>query len=64
MTENKSRMKDSVIKSQEFKAELFKQQISMFEIKEQSYQNMVSSLKLDLIKQKTKTKILTGIGGV
>ena len=63
MTEDKCRMKDSVIKSQDFKASLFRQQITMYEMKEESYQSMVSTLKLDLAKQRAKTKLLTGIGG-
>ena len=63
MTEDKSRMKDSVIKSHEFKAGLFRQQITMYEAKEESYKSMVNTLKLDLAKQKAKTKLLTGIGG-
>jgi len=63
MTEDKCRMKDSIIKSNEFKAGLFRQQITMYEAKEESYQKMVSTLKLDLAKQRAKTKLLTGIGG-
>jgi hypothetical protein len=63
MTEDKCRMKDSIIKSNEFKASLFRQQITMYEAKEESYQKMVSTLKLDLAKQRAKTKLLTGIGG-
>lgn len=63
MSEHKSRMKDSVIKSQESKALLFKQQISMYEMKEESYQNMVATLKLDLVKQKAKTKLISGVAG-
>ena len=63
ITEDKCRMKDSIIKSNEFKASLFRQQITMYEAKEESYQKMVSTLKLDLAKQRAKTKLLTGIGG-
>jgi CRISPR/Cas system CMR subunit Cmr6 (Cas7 group RAMP superfamily) len=63
MTEDKCRMKDSIIKSNEFKASLFRQQITMYEAKEESYQKMVSTLKLDLAKQRAKTKLLIGIGG-
>jgi hypothetical protein len=63
MTEDKCRMKDSIIKSNEFKAGLFRQQITIYEAKEESYQKMVSTLKLDLAKQRAKTKLLTGIGG-
>lgn len=63
MTEDKCRMKDSIIKSNELKASIFRQQITMYEAKEDSYQKMVSTLKLDLVKQRTKTKLLTGISG-
>jgi hypothetical protein len=63
MTENKSRMKDSVIKSHEMKADLFRKQILMYEMKEESYQKIVSGLKMDLVKQKAKTKIAAGVGG-
>ncbi len=63
MTENKSRMKDSVIKSHEIKTDLFRKQILMHEMKEESYQKMVSSLKIDIVKQKAKTKIAAGVGG-
>jgi hypothetical protein len=35
----------------------------MYEAKEDSYQKMVSTLKLDLVKQRTKTKLLSGISG-
>jgi hypothetical protein len=63
MTEDKCRMKDSIIKSNELKASIFRQQITMYKAKEDSYQKMVSTLKLDLVKQRTKTKLLTGISG-
>lgn len=63
MSEHKSKMKDSVIKSQDSKALLFKQQISMYEMKEESYQSMVATLKLDLVKQKAKTKLISGVAG-
>lgn len=61
MTEDKSRMKDSVIKSHEFKAGLFRQQITMYEAKEESYQSMVNTLKLDLAKQKAKNRVTIGV---
>lgn len=63
MSENKSRIKDSVIRSQESLALLYKQRISMYETKEESYQSMVATLKLDLVKQKAKTKLISGVAG-
>ena len=62
MTEDKSRMKDTVIKSFEIKTDLYKQQIYLYEAKEESYKTMVSNLQKDLMKQRLKTKFTTFTG--
>jgi hypothetical protein len=63
MSEHKSRMKDSIIKSNEFKENIFRQQITLYKEKEETYQSMVTTLKLDLAKQKAKTKLISGVAG-
>ena len=62
MTEDKSRMKDTVINSFEVKTDLYKQQISLYEAKEESYKTMITSFQKDLMKQKIKTKFTTFTG--
>jgi hypothetical protein len=63
LAEDKSRMKDSIIKSNEFKENIFRQQITLYKEKEETYQSMVTTLKLDLVKQKAKTKLISGVAG-
>lgn len=63
LTEDKSRMKDSVISNYECKMDLYKGQITLYEAKEKSYQNIVTGLNRDLVIQKAKTKAAV-IGGV
>lgn len=63
LAEDKSRMKDSIIKSNELKENIFRQQITLYKEKEETYQSMVASLKLDLAKQKAKTKLISGVAG-
>jgi hypothetical protein len=63
LTEDKSRMKDSIIKSNELKENIFRQQITLYKEKEETYQSVVTTLKLDLAKQKAKTKLISGVAG-
>jgi hypothetical protein len=64
MTEKKSVCKDSMISGFENKVSIYKQQIVLFENKEQYYIKYNDALKTDLIKQKAKTKLAAGIGAV
>ena len=64
ITERKSVYKDSIINGFENKVSIYKQQIVLFENKEQLYIKYNDALKTDLAKQKVKTKIAAGIGAV
>jgi len=64
MTENKSKMQDLIIKNEEDKISIYKQQILVYQSKEIEYKKMVSKLQnsLKLEKIKGKTFLYTGIG--
>lgn len=62
MTEKKSSYKDSVINGYENKMSIYRQQVFMYEAKEESYKNIVSILKTDLVKQKAKNRVTIGVG--
>lgn len=64
MTENRSRMQDTVIKTDEDKIVIYKRQVLLMEAKEEEYKKMISKLQtsLKLEKIKSKTFLYTGIG--
>ena len=60
LTEKKISYKDSVINGYDNKMSIYKQQVFMYEAKEESYKNIVSILKTDIAKQKAKNRITIG----
>lgn len=60
LTEKKISYKDSVINGYDNKMSIYKQQVFMYEAKEESYKNIVSILKTDIVKQKVKNRITIG----
>jgi len=64
MTENRSRMQDTVIKADEDKIVIYKRQVLLMEAKEEEYEKMISTLQtsLKLEKIKSKTFLYMGIG--
>lgn len=59
MTEKKSVCKDSMISGFENKVSIYKQQILLFENKEQQYIKYNNTLKLETAKYKAKSKMLS-----
>jgi hypothetical protein len=64
MTENKCNLQDTVIKTDEDKISIYKQQIILFQSKEDEYQKMISKLEssLKLEKIRGRSILYTGVG--
>jgi len=64
MTENKCNLQDTVIKTGDAKISIYKQQIILFQSKEDEYQKMISKLETSLKLEKIRGRsiLYTGVG--